>query len=215
MTIRTDISIDWDSSPRVLTVASPSDEITIQDLVDTCRDFEDSPVGMCHDDLIDAAGKEFLGGITYVGITATLQNCVVAFEARGGPSWVLCIISGGNIVAVDENGDALDPRQPTAYTSCDRASSSSATAILAAGSTPQDVADAVWAATTIEGDVLYLLKSLKNKKSLVKAGSVWQLIIYDDDDTTPILTKDLKDKDGNDITDLEAGTLAEELASSV
>jgi len=64
-------------------------------------------------------------------------------------------------------------------------------------------------------EIDYLLKIVKNKKELKKTGSVWSLVIYDDDDVTPILSKEIKDKDSNDITDLEAGTLAQELASSV
>ena len=76
---------------------------------------------------------------------------------------------------------------------------------------PTSVSNAVWA----HSDAEFLLKIIKNKKSLVKNGSIWQLNIYDDDDSTPILTKDLKDKDGNNITDLEAGVLAQELRSSV
>lgn len=76
---------------------------------------------------------------------------------------------------------------------------------------PSVIADAVWNHT----DATFLLKVVKNKKSLEKTGSVWELIIYDDDDTTPILQKDLKDKDGNDITDLAAGVLAQELQTSV
>ena len=58
-------------------------------------------------------------------------------------------------------------------------------------------------------------KTVKNKKSLVKNGSTWELIIYEDDNITPLFNKVLKDKDGNDITDLTAGVLAEELQSSV
>lgn len=77
--------------------------------------------------------------------------------------------------------------------------------------TLDSIADAVWAVD----DALFLLKVVKNKKALVKNGAVWQLIIYDDNDTTPILIKDLKDKDGNEITDLAAGVLAQELANSV
>lgn len=127
MSIRDDVTIDWTGDPRVLTVAAPSVEITIQDIVDTCRNFEDSPEGMFHPRLIDAAGKEFLGGTTYVGITATFQNCVLAFEARAGPSWILCTITGGNIVAVDETQTIIDPRLPTAYTTIDRTASASAT----------------------------------------------------------------------------------------
>ena len=60
-----------------------------------------------------------------------------------------------------------------------------------------------------------MYKSLRNKKSLVKEGLTWYLIIYDNDGISEIFRKALKDKDGNEITDLTAGTLAEELASSV
>jgi len=75
---------------------------------------------------------------------------------------------------------------------------------------------------TIGGDYYNLLqgfswmnKIITNKKVLAKTGDVWELIIYDDDNVTPILRKDIKDKDGNNITDLEAGTLAQELKSDV
>ena len=127
MTIRSDVSVDWSKSPRLLTIAAPSTEITVQDIVDTCRHFEDLSPNSSRKKLIDAAGKEFLGGVTYVGITATLQNAVIAFEARGGAAWVLCTISGGNIVAVDAAGGVIDPRYPTAFVTVDRTASASAT----------------------------------------------------------------------------------------
>ncbi len=127
MAIRTDVTINWTSSPRLLTVASPSTEITVQEIVDTCRFFEDSEEGNNYEFLIDAAGKEPLGGDVSVGITATLQNAQLAFEARLGPDWILCIISGGNLVAVDDVGAELDPRLPTAFITVDRTAASSAT----------------------------------------------------------------------------------------
>lgn len=127
MSIRDDVTIDWESSPRVITVADTSDEITIQDLVDTCRYHEQQLINMDYPHLIDAAGKEFLGGTTYVGVTAALQNAVLSFEARPPSTWVLCSILGGNLVAVDNGGSDMDPRLPTAYVSCDRTASASAT----------------------------------------------------------------------------------------
>ncbi len=133
MTIRGDLTVNWSVSPRIITVAAPSTEITIQDLLDTCRYLESRQSAMDDARLIDAAGKEFLGGTTYVGLTATLQNAVIAFEARLGPGWVLCAILGGNVVAVDTTKDPedpdyyIDPRMPTAYISVDRTASASAT----------------------------------------------------------------------------------------
>ena len=65
-------------------------------------------------------------------------------------------------------------------------------------------------------DTDYLKNIIDGKKALVKNGSTWELIIYDPaDGVTPILNKEMKDKDGNDITDLTAGILAQELANSV
>lgn len=175
MAIRTDVTITWYTSPRILTVAAPSDEISIQEIVDTCREFEDSTTGVNYEYLIDAAGKEELGGNTQVGITATLNNAQIAFEARLGPDWELMTIGGGNLVAVDENGDELDPRKPTAYTSVDRAASSSATLITSdptsASYTPAEVADAVWdedtASHTISGSFGETVSDIKTDTSLI------------------------------------------------
>ena len=74
-----------------------------------------------------------------------------------------------------------------------------------------DIINGVWD----DPDAAFLLKIIRNKKTLEKNGSVWELIIYDDDNSTPILTKVLKDKDVAEITDLATGTLAMELKSSV
>ncbi len=125
--IRSDLSVEWELSPRIITVAAPSVEITIQDLHDTCRSLESAASGVDERSLIDSAGKEDLGGDVAVGLTATLQNAVVAFEARPGPDWVLCKITGGNLVAKDLVGVGIDPRHPTAFTTVDRTASSSAT----------------------------------------------------------------------------------------
>lgn len=67
----------------------------------------------------------------------------------------------------------------------------------------------------MQTDTSFMLKIIKNKKVLQKTGVVWSLHIFDDDETTPILSKEIKDKNGNDITDIEAGCLAQELTSSV
>ena len=128
MTVRGDMYVDWNQSPRIIWVEAPSTQLTIQDLVDTCRELEAELENTVYDHLIDAAGKDNLGGGVYVGITATLYNAQVAFEARTGPSFVQCSVAGGNLVAVDSTGVTnISPIYPTAYTQITLTSSSSAT----------------------------------------------------------------------------------------
>lgn len=141
MAVRNDITVDWFASPRIITVAVPSTEITIQDLLDTCRELEDDLTNTVYDPLASAAGKENLGGGVRVGITLTLLNAVLAFEARPGPTYTQCIVSGGNIVAVDSNGDNLSPIYPTAFTQVLTSASSSATL---QGISATEIANAVW-----------------------------------------------------------------------
>lgn len=128
MAIRGDITIDWELSPRIITVASPSVSCSMQDLLDTLRHLESQGNAMDDPPIVDASGKESLGGGTKVGITVKLLNAKVAFEARDGSSgWILCSLEGGNLVAVDENGSDIDARHPTAFVTIDRTSSASAT----------------------------------------------------------------------------------------
>jgi hypothetical protein len=151
MTIRTDISVDWEASPRVITIAEPSTEITLQDLVDTCRYLENDMDSMDDPPLIAAAGKEALGGGVSVAITASLQNAVLAFEARPGPTWTICNVRGGNLVAVDSLGDPLFPIKSTAFVQVVMAASSSATLVATSIEIAQDVWDVLTAGHTNPG----------------------------------------------------------------
>ncbi|RLA01757.1 MAG: hypothetical protein DRQ42_02430, partial [Gammaproteobacteria bacterium] len=126
MAVRNDISIDWSLSPRIITVDAPSIEVTMQDLYDTLRTEE--VVQVDEPRIIAGAGKEPLGGGVVVGLTLTLNNALLAFEARSGPAYTQCNVSGGNLVAVDSNGDPVSsPIFPTAFTQIVLANSSSAT----------------------------------------------------------------------------------------
>jgi hypothetical protein len=91
MTERTDLTVYWELSPRLIEVADPSTEIVIQDLQDTLRSNskqagEGNLDNMDDDQIVDAAGKENLGGGKEVGITQTLQNAQLAFESRITPT---------------------------------------------------------------------------------------------------------------------------------
>lgn len=129
MVVRTDIIVDFTQSPRIITVLSPSVNLSIQDLVDTCRSIEVTDFNLIYDHLIDASGKQNLGGGLYVGVTASLNNALIAFQARSGPSYIQCTVNGGNLVAIDSNGNNISPIQPTAFTQVITTSSSSSTLI--------------------------------------------------------------------------------------
>lgn len=86
MTTRTDIVVDYNTSPRVIEVRAPSTTMNMQDWVDTVRKREDSFQGMGFPKLLNASGKEDLGGGTAVGITAANQDMLLAFEARTTPA---------------------------------------------------------------------------------------------------------------------------------
>lgn len=129
MSFRADISIDWEVSPRIITVAAPSEAITMQDLYDTLRTLEAQQVATDDKPIVSGAGKENLGGGVSVGLTITLLNARLAFEARPGPDFVQCLVSGGNLVAIDDVGADMSPIEPTAYTQIILSNSSSATSI--------------------------------------------------------------------------------------
>jgi hypothetical protein len=80
--VRNDVHIEWWRSPRIIMIESPSTTISVQDLVDTCRTFEDDIESLDDGALIDATGKQVLSGAIRVGITTTLLDAQVAFESR-------------------------------------------------------------------------------------------------------------------------------------
>ena len=58
MVFRSDITVSWIHSPRLIFVAAPSTEVSIQDLVDTLRFLEERPwEGLAYPSIIEAAGK--------------------------------------------------------------------------------------------------------------------------------------------------------------
>lgn len=95
------LTIDNQVSPRIITVDAPDTEISIQELVDELRGWEDSPAQADDPQIISAAGKEPLGGGVFVGVTATLLDAQVAFEARVNP------LETGNITTGDASGTTL------------------------------------------------------------------------------------------------------------
>jgi hypothetical protein len=86
MATRNDITVDYQLSPRVATLASPAATLSLQDYVDTLRVAEASFQGMSFPFLLNASGKEDLGDGVQVAITVQEQNLQLAFEARRTPA---------------------------------------------------------------------------------------------------------------------------------
>jgi len=115
MSVRNDVVIDWNVSPRIITVLSPSLDILIQDLVDTCRFNEEKLSNIQYPHIVSASGKDDLGDGVTLGITATLLNAKLSFQARPGPTFVTAKIKGGNLVAVNASNETMDAVLPTSY----------------------------------------------------------------------------------------------------
>jgi len=115
---------------KVIQVDAPQVEVTIQDLINQIRDYEDELENMDIEKIADAYGKQPLGTNEFIGITLVLVNdWRIAFEARPGPDTVTCYVRGGNLVA--ENIYDNNPIKPTAFTQVVIAQSSSPTIIRA------------------------------------------------------------------------------------
>ena len=81
MAVRDDFSINYEVSPRLVTLTSPSEEITVQDSHDTLSVAQDTPEGQQFEFLVTTSGKEPLGGGTSVGLTTVLNNVQYAFQS--------------------------------------------------------------------------------------------------------------------------------------
>jgi len=127
MAIRNDFTIDWGVSPRIITIAAPSTACSMQDLIDTLRFKEAEPEAMDNPPIVDASGKEVLDTTNKVGLTVTLQNAKIGFEARPGPDWLQCLLDGGNVVAIDVDGVPIDEVANNAFVNVKTTKSASAT----------------------------------------------------------------------------------------
>ena len=117
-------TLTFDDINKIITVDAPDIEITIQELHNAIVEWEDELENMDIDRVVESTGKEPLGGGVSVGITLVLlNNWRLAFEARPGPTWVQCRVSGGNTVGSHPDG----PVYQTAFVQVLITASSSAT----------------------------------------------------------------------------------------
>ena len=133
MAIRGDFSVDYTQSPRIITIAKPSTACSMQDLHDTLSYLQSQFNAIDEPKLVASSGKEVLDTTNKVGLTVTLQNARVGFEARDGTEfggtneWTQCLLDGGNVVAVDLNNVPIDEVANNAFVNVKTTKSASAT----------------------------------------------------------------------------------------
>ena len=151
------LPLTFDFYNKIIEVPADDTSLSLQYLVDQNRDAEDeiAPTpGMVTSKIIDAFGKQNLGGGSLVGITVVmLGGWKVRFEDRTPGPTVACIISGGNFVS----GDGSNPVAASPFVQVTIAQSTSATI------------------TTPESDtsLLYLVESLTGRNRSVGSYFYW------------------------------------------
>ncbi len=120
MAFRSDVTVDFDANPRIVEIAAPSTTINIQDLYDTLRTIESRIDNLNRPNLVDnirTAGKQTLSAVKQVGITIALNNALLKFADRAGPSHTNMEITDGNLVAIDSGTPPvfIDPVDPSAF----------------------------------------------------------------------------------------------------
>lgn len=98
MPFLSDIRIEWFLSPRIIRVAAPTVQVSIQDLHDTLRELEQDPNNMIYPFILSTTGKQVLGPGVFVGLTSSLQNARIAFDARK------VSVATGTITTTDSTG---------------------------------------------------------------------------------------------------------------
>lgn len=102
------VRFHFDPVNRIITVLAPDTEVTLQDLINAIREWEESHLE--YDKVAEAAGKDFVAPGLYTAITLKLLNWRLKFEDRDVPT--ACLVRGGNLLAVDENGEPINPIAP-------------------------------------------------------------------------------------------------------
>lgn len=187
MAFRSDVVIDWTTSPRVITVLAPSTTITIQDLNDTIRVLEGGRVwAMSRPYILDSEGKFDLG-IKLTGISLRMVDAKLAFEARGGPTWAECTVTGGNLASVDSLGAAVWPIQFTNYCSVTFESDVSAALIPGTGGALTSEQEAQLLAAATESKAA---RQAALNRAVISLDDQ-TVTIYDDDQITPLYVFDI------------------------
>lgn len=180
------MSLTFDHATKLIGVPqADAQPLLIQTLVNAIREEEASERGIAYDQILDASGKEDLGGGVYTGITAGLRSTWKLNFASGAYQ---ATIDGGNLA------DALSRINNTGSPQVLALSSAAATVVNGEGGgtapTAAQNAAAVWS-STLEGSLSaeqitrILLAALAGKRDGI--GTTTERY-YGQDGTTPRIT---------------------------
>lgn len=194
-------TLSFDILNKTVTVDAPDTEIDIQELYNKCKDFEDNPEMMSHPIICTASGKQSVTPTVQVAITMQMENgWKIGFEARAGPTYTLCTITGGNLV--DSSGSIGAWLNPTAFVTVFSGASSSATIIQGTGGlTAQQTRDAMKLAPSAGAPAAGSIDAMLEEVWQVETGT-WkiinnQMIFYERDGVTEVFRRNLLDVSGN------------------
>ena len=89
------MGISMDASTKIVSITSPTTSVTVQELVNAIRDWEDEQENMAYAHVIDAIGKDDLGGGMTTGITMTLSSL---WQVQFWNGVTRGTLKGGNVV---------------------------------------------------------------------------------------------------------------------
>lgn len=161
-------TLTFHPASKIIRVAAPDTEITVQELVDAIADFLDEPENLDIVFFAEWAGKVSLGGTPEVFseiILMLTEDWRLEFEARSGPDYVPCVVRGGTLVAANTYDN--NPIHPTAFTQVQIRQSISGSLL----------------------DAEEMRKVLLNKT--ITDEDTGKITVYDDDDVTPFLSGDI------------------------
>ena len=120
-------TLEFDRANRLIVVPDTDDQVTVQEIYDQTREYEQKLISLDLDRIVSGAGKEYLGPGVSVGITITLYDWKLKFEDRVALPAVVCYVRGGYLVALDGAGNPVFPLEPSDYVMASLTSASSAT----------------------------------------------------------------------------------------
>lgn len=188
----------------IISVTAPTTQVTNHELIVAIRDWEAMLCNHTFPHVIDTSGKDDAGGGSFTGLVIKLS---VLWQIQFWAGVGLGIIKDGTL----SGGVGGQPIKPTGAADTVIVNNLVGGVIISTGS----------GLSTDEHNQLmgldteYQKKIINNKKELKKNGSVWELVIYDDNGTTELLNKEMKDSNGDNISDLAAGVLAAEMANTI